>query len=168
MIGGRNAMLLHSNGVILFRASLLRGTSNLRLCRLNMHSLLPIAWYRFSLRSHFLSLTQKVTKKVKSLERLLCRTGPSPCKSGKTWAGNICGHSMRIGPCTAKISYALPLRAMPPSFCLISSEAFLMTEKGKILFKRSTLNESCSKAGKGSTKSAGLGVLPVGGRIFLS
>jgi len=33
---------------------------------------------------------------------------PLPCKSGKTWAGKVCGHIAHTGLCAAKISYALP------------------------------------------------------------
>jgi hypothetical protein len=56
-----------------------------------------------------LSSPQK-KQKGKSLEMLLCRTKPLPCKSGKTCAGKVCGHSAHTGPCAAKIFYALPLR----------------------------------------------------------
>jgi len=61
---------------------------------------------------------------------LLCCTGPLPRKSGKTRAGNICpAYASLTAFASAKISYALPLRSRPPSFCLISPEAFLMTGK---------------------------------------
>jgi hypothetical protein len=51
---------------------------------------------------------------------LLCRTRPSPRKSGKTWAGNICGHIAHKGPCAAKISlcpaFALKATIVLPDF----------------------------------------------------
>jgi len=73
-----------------------------------------------------------------------------------------------FGPyASVKICYALPLRSKPPSFYLISPEAVLLTGASpKSSPKERALNEP--KSGKGPTKSAGLGVLPVGGRIFLS
>jgi len=71
---------------------------------------------------------------TKGPKRLVSRNASVPhkaisCKSGKTWAGKVCGHSAHTGPCIAKISYALPLRTRPSSFCLISPEAVLLTGK---------------------------------------
>ena len=68
---------------------------------------------------------------------LLCRTVAIACNSDKTWAGNFCGQSVRSRPHTLqKFRYALPLHTMPPSFCLISSEAVLLTGEPHTLSKR--------------------------------
>jgi len=69
-------------------------------------------------------LIQK-NQKIKSANRLLCRTGPLPCKSGKTGAGIYCGQAAQR-PVRCKNPYALP-RACPPLFYLISPEAYLLT-----------------------------------------
>ncbi len=72
---------------------------------------------------------------------LLCRTGLCPANQAKPGLESFCGHIAHTTPCTAKISYALP-RIRPPSFCLISSEAVLLTRKKYIILKYETaLNE---------------------------
>ena len=76
-----------------------------------------------------LSSPQK-DQKGKSVEMLLCRTRPYPANQAKPGLEKFAA-SAHTGPCTAKISYALPLRTRPPSFCLISPEAVLLTGKGK-------------------------------------
>ncbi len=58
---------------------------------------------------------------------LLCRTRPLPCKSGKTGAAIFLPIALPLKAYAAvKICYALP-RTRPPSFCLISPEAVLLT-----------------------------------------
>jgi hypothetical protein len=60
---------------------------------------------------------------------LLCRTGPLPCKSGKTWAAIFLPlASPLIVTASVKICYALP-RSRPPLFYLISAEAILLTKE---------------------------------------
>jgi len=74
-------------------------------------------------------LIQKVTKKIKSVEMLLCRTWPLPRKSGKTWAAIFLPSALPLMPtASVKICYALP-HTRPPLFCLLSSEAVLLTGK---------------------------------------
>jgi len=74
---------------------------------------------------YFFCLDTKETKNQASRNASLPHR-PLPCKPGKTWAGKVCGHIAHTASCAAKISYAL-LRARPPSFCLISPEAVLLT-----------------------------------------
>jgi len=54
-----------------------------------------------------------------------------PCKSRKTWAAIFllcCRYALSLCP-SVKICYALQLRTRPPSFCLLSPEAVLLTGK---------------------------------------
>jgi len=77
-------------------------------------------------------LTQKVAKSQVSRNASLPHR-PLPCKSGKTWAAIFlpcCRYAPGFCP-SVKICYALPLHTRPPSFCLISPEAVLLTGKGK-------------------------------------
>ncbi|WP_091369440.1 hypothetical protein [Mucilaginibacter mallensis] len=73
---------------------------------------------------------------------LLCRTGPTlQIRQNLGW--NLFAAILRTILCAAKISYALP-RTRPPSFCLISPEAVLLTgeEKASSNFqKQNTLIE---------------------------
>ena len=101
---------------------------------------------------------------------LLCRTRPLPCKSGKTWAAIFL-------PCCRYALWPLPFckNLLCPAiyaqghhrFAWFRPKLFYWRELQNFL-DRVLLIDPRSKAGIGLTKSAGLGVLPVGGRIFLS
>jgi hypothetical protein len=65
---------------------------------------------------------------------LFCRTKPLPCKSGKTWAAVFSRrYRSLLALASVKSRYALPLRTRPPSFCLLSPEAVLLTGKSKAI-----------------------------------
>jgi len=67
-------------------------------------------------------------QKFKTAGRLLCRAWPYPANQGKPGL-----ESLRLYPLCprfGKNSYALPLRAGPTSFSLISAEAFLLSDMG--------------------------------------
>jgi hypothetical protein len=70
----------------------------------------------------------KVTKKA-SAERLLCRTMPLPRKSDRTTGCNYLPRFAHARP-SASAKLAMPLQShRPPSFCLLSPEAYLLTGK---------------------------------------
>ena len=93
-----------------------------------------------------LSSPQK-DQKGKSVEMLLCRTRPSRCKSGKTWAAIFlpcCRYTLSLYA-SVKICYALPLRARPPSFCQLSSEAVLLMGIRKYYLNKKPLKYNFNK-----------------------
>jgi hypothetical protein len=63
---------------------------------------------------------------------LLCRTRPSPCKSGKIRAASFCTTSFAHTNAPAKICYA-SFRRRAYLFYLISAEAVLPAKKGNTL-----------------------------------
>ncbi|HTE01984.1 MAG TPA: hypothetical protein VK668_22000 [Mucilaginibacter sp.] len=71
----------------------------------------------------------KVTKKAFSRKASLPHL-PLPGKSGKTGAANYCPKATH-SQCCGKICYALPAHR-PALFCLISSEAVLLTGEEKL------------------------------------
>jgi len=79
-----------------------------------------------------LSSPQK-DQKGKSVEMLLCRTRPYPANQAKPgllyFYAAVATH-FGLYP-SVKICYALPLHTRPPSFCLISPEAVLLTGEKK-------------------------------------
>jgi hypothetical protein len=76
-------------------------------------------------------LIQKVAKN-QVIRNASLPHGLLPCKSGKTWAAAFLRRYRSLMPlASVKSRYALPLRTRPPSFCLISSEAVLLTGKRK-------------------------------------
>jgi hypothetical protein len=74
-------------------------------------------------------LIQKVTKKIKSSEMLLCRQGPLPTirKNSEGW-NLFAGLSYRFNTLHAKISYALG-HLTGLLFFLLFPEAVLLTRK---------------------------------------
>jgi hypothetical protein len=76
-------------------------------------------------------LIQKVAKKSSQQKCFFAAQGHYPATQAKPGLGTFAAIVCAPANALQKSRYALPLRTRPSSFCLISSEAVLLTGKGK-------------------------------------
>ncbi len=104
----------------------------------------------------------KKYQKIKSAERLLCRTGAFPANQGKAGAAKIAprlfGHPLRKC-CMPRSRTALH------RFSLISPEAYLLTNFTTIN-KLVNINPTANKSGQRPAGKPGQGVWPRGRKVF--